>query len=272
MPRPCDLCGGDSFRRWDVHNNIDVLICDACGMGRSEVQETYATDIESRYDEDYYKEMTYDRRWRFRVGRARRWIGYLSELRQPPGSLLDIGCSMGYYLHAARQLGWTPYGTDISRHAIEQTRQRGFEAFWSVHPDGFPDWLPPLDAVTAAQVVEHFQDPIGYLRALRNRMAPGGVMYIQLPNFRKLLKQGPAVPYVGPPEHAQFFTLDTARKTLELAGWELLRPPKIRWRYLRARPWLWLPELLMESPREVIRDSITTNGMLSNLHLFALRA
>lgn len=269
MPRPCDLCGADDFRLWDVHNSIDVIICNECGMGRAEVHETYATDIEERYDEDYYKAMSYDRKWRFRVLRAERWIAYLSEIRQPPGNLLDIGCSMGYYLHAAKKLGWTPYGTDISKHALQRTRENGFQAFWSVHPDDFPDWLPPLDAVTASHVVEHLQDPIGYLRALRDRMAPDGIAYIQLPNFQKLLNQGPDVPYVGPPEHAQFFTLPRARHTLLKAGWEIVHPPKVRRRYIGRRLWRWIPELLWQYPREAIRERATLKGTLSNLHLFA---
>jgi 2-polyprenyl-3-methyl-5-hydroxy-6-metoxy-1,4-benzoquinol methylase len=269
MPRPCDLCGGQDFRVWDTHNRIDVIICTACGMGRAEVPDNYETAMEERYDEAYYKSMTYNRRWRFRVGRARRWIGYLGEIRRPPGNLLDIGCSLGYYLHAARQLGWTAYGTDISPHAVEQTKSHGFEAFHSYHPDGFPDWLPPLDAVTAAQVVEHLQDPVGYLRALKQRMAPGGIIYVQLPNFQKLMNQGPAVPYVGPPEHAQFFTMDAARRTLEKAGWEVVGYPKLRPHYVGARLWRWIPELLFEYPREATREANTLNGKLSNLHVFA---
>jgi len=53
------------------------------------------------------------------------WLRYVQELRRPPGVLLDIGCSMGYYLDAAQRLGWTAYGTDVSRHALKETQRGG---------------------------------------------------------------------------------------------------------------------------------------------------
>jgi 2-polyprenyl-3-methyl-5-hydroxy-6-metoxy-1,4-benzoquinol methylase len=269
MPRPCDLCGSSNLRRWDTQHGIDVLICDDCGMARAEVPEGYAEEAEELYDANYYKGMEYDRKWRFRQRRAKRWIHYLEEYRQPPGNLLDIGCSMGYYLFAAKTLGWTPFGTDISHHAVAETEKLGFRAFWSVHPSDFPDWLPPLDAVTATHVVEHFQDPVDYLRALRERMAPGGVVYIEVPNFQKILRRGPKVPYVGPPHHAQFYTLNTLKGIVGKAGWTVLPSPRVRRRYASACPHRWLPELLVHCPRESMREHNARSGFLSNLHIFA---
>jgi len=267
--RPCIICGGRAFRHWDTRKGIDVVICTQCGHGRAEVPQTYAADAEEQYTEEYFRSMWYDRKWRFRVGRAKRWLRYNGEMRRPPGNLLDIGCAMGYYLAAARDLGWTPYGTDISRHALKVSQDGGFEVFWSTHPADFPDWLPPLDVVTAAQVVEHFYDPVDYLRALLSRMAPGGITYLQLPNFQKILNCGPRRGYMGPPEHAQFFTLGTARRALVKAGWRLVDYPKTRPGYIANRPWLWIPELLYQMPRELIRERNTANGRLTNMHLFA---
>jgi len=269
MVKPCIVCGGREFRYWATRKGIDVVICTQCGHGRSELPETYATDIEEHYDDGYYHAMSYDRRWRFRVGRATRWLRYVAEIKPPPGNMLDIGCSMGYYLAAARRLGWTPYGTDISRHALKVANAHGAGTFWSLHPDGFPDWLPPLDVVTAAQVIEHLHDPIDYLSALRGHMVSGGVIYVQVPNFQKLLRQGPEKPYMGPPEHAQFFTIETIRRTMEKAGWEVVQYPKLRPSTIGPKLWQWLPELVFEYPRELTREANTRNGRLSNMHIMA---
>lgn len=269
MIQSCMVCGGTSMRYWDTHKGIDVFICEGCGHGVSDMPPGLSDEAGEIYDGEYYAAMSYDRKWRFRVGRAARWMRYLMELRRPPGHSLDIGCSLGYYMAAAQRLGWTPHGTDISQHALQVSRERGMDVFYSRHPDEFPKDLPPLDIVTAAQVVEHFPDPIDYLMALKAKMAPGGLIYIQIPNFMKLIRQGPQAPYVGPPEHVHFFTLDTAHAALEKAGWELVRPPIIRPSTIGWRLWMWIPELIYEMPREIIREPITRNGKLSNMHLFA---
>lgn len=265
----CAVCGGAQMSHWDTHKGFDVYICQACGHGMADVPEQFEDEVGEQYTGEYFSAMQYDRKWRFRVGRASRWLRYLMELRKPPGNSLDIGCAMGYYMEAAKALGWTPHGTDISEHALQASRDRGLHVFWSRHPDDFPDDLPPLDIVTAAQVVEHFCDPIGYLRALKGKMAPGGLIYIQIPNFAKLTRQGPAVGYMGPPEHIHFFTLDTITAAVEKAGWELVRPPILRPATIGWRLWMWIPELLYEMPREIIREPYTRNGKLSNMHIFA---
>ena len=270
MRRPCGLCGAEQFSVWDTHNGFEVVICGQCGMGRSEMPDEGAEEVDERYDESYYRSMWYDRKWRFRIRRATRWLRYIQELRQPPGVLLDIGCAMGYYLDAAQRLGWTAYGTDVSRHALKETQRRGYQAFWSMHPRDFPEWLPPLDVVTAAQVIEHVPDPVEYLQALRAKMSPGGVIYLQLPNFQKLLRHGPQPDYAGPPEHLQFFTLDTMRRTLDKAGWRLVKVPLLRRRYVGCNPVRWLGEVLLECPRELTREGMTLNGKLTNMHVFAV--
>jgi 2-polyprenyl-3-methyl-5-hydroxy-6-metoxy-1,4-benzoquinol methylase len=269
MPRPCDLCAATDFRVWDTKNGIDVIVCNACGMGRSEVPEDYEAVMAEYYDGSYYAKMGYDRDEQAWVRRARRWVGHLGELRRPPGNLLDIGCSTGNCLQAATDLGWKAYGTDISAHALARSQERGFEVFASFHPDEFPDWLPLLDAATASHVLEHLPDPVGYLRALRERMKPGGVMYAQLPNFAKILRQGPSVPYAAPPEHAQFFTFETAQRTFEKAGWRVVPHPKVRPHFIGRRLWLWVPELVYEFPRQAARGFLTVTGRLDCMHIFA---
>jgi len=268
MPDPCIICGGQDLRHWDTKKGIPVLKCCGCGHGCAAMPEEGVPDAQAQYDGEYYAGMGYDRKWRFRVGRAERWLAYIGEIKPPPGDMLDVGCSLGPYLEAARRLGWTAYGTDVSRHALGVCEEKGFRAFWSMHPDDFPDWLPPLDVVTATHVVEHFPDPVGYLQALRGRMKPGAVLYVQLPNFARILRRGPGKPYFGPPGHLQFFTPDTARRALEMAGYEAIPIPRLRPRYIGRRLHQWLPEVLYQCPREALREAQTRSGKLSNMHLF----
>lgn len=254
--------------RWGCQNDIPVMLCVDCGLGQARMPAQGADAC--LYDGGYHTAAGYTpERFERLVRRAWQWISRLGELRQP-GVLLDIGCALGYYMAAAQQLGWTAYGTDIASHVVEQTRERGFEAFVSRHPAEFPSWLPPLDGVVLAHVVEHFPDPFDYLSALRRHMSPGGVAYIELPDFGYMLRRGPVgAPWHGPPEHLWFFTRPAAAQMLARCGWETVATPRLRGRLLRDQPARWPAELLVHWPRELLRDVCSARGLSRNLHLFA---
>jgi len=267
--RPCQLCRGESFRLWDTRDGADIVVCEGCSFGRAEMSAQELANVHEVYDDSYHSERGWAESFDRQVRRYRHWLGYLTQMHGGPGTLLDIGCSLGYTLVAAQGLGWQVWGTDISRKAVEETQARGFQAFESMHPRTFPDTLPLLDAVVMAAVVEHLPDPFDYLSALRERMAPGGLAYIYVPDFSAILRRGPRVHYVGPPNHLWYFTRKNMARTLELSGWEMVRPPLVRPRAIGPRLQEWIPELLFQMPREALRPWLSDHGYLTNLHAFA---
>jgi SAM-dependent methyltransferase len=266
---PCQLCEGKSFRLWDTKDGVDIIVCQRCDFGRAEMPPDELSNVHEVYGDDYHSQRGWAQSFDRQVRRYRHWLKYLTQMHRGPGTLLDIGCSLGYTPVAARGLGWQAWGTDISRKAVQETQERGFDAFVSTHPRDFPDSLPPLDAVVMAAVVEHLPDPFDYLRALRERMAPGGLAYIYVPDFSAILRRGPQVFYVGPPNHLWYFTRKTMARSLELSGWEMVRPPLVRPRAIGWRLHEWIPELLFQGPREALRPWLSDRGYLTNLHVFA---
>lgn len=97
------------------------------------------------------------------------------------GSLLDIGCSLGYTLQAARMLGPRAVGVDTSAVAVEHCRSLGFEC-----AVGSLDRLPFEDGrfsvITMKHVLEHTMDPRSALREVRRVLRPGGALFIAVPN------------------------------------------------------------------------------------------
>ena len=268
MYRACEVCEGQEFSVWDTKNDVEIVVCGTCGLGRAEMPEEAWEHVEEVYGGDYHDRRGWSARFERQVKRSERWVQYLTQMRRP-GTFLDIGCSLGYCLVAAREMGWDAYGTDISERAVTAAEELGFKAFVATHPDEFPDWLPPLDAVVMSAVVEHFRDPFDYLRALRRRMAPGGVAYMYVPDFSAIRRRGPEVLYIGPPTHVWYFTRETAGLMLEKSGWRAVRPPLVRWRGIARRPHQCIPELLWHAPREILRPWLSDHGWLTNLHLFA---
>jgi SAM-dependent methyltransferase len=135
------------------------------------------------------------------------------------GRILDIGCGVGFFLEEARAGGWSPFGTEYGRRAVEINRAKGLDvADASTSP--LPFEPASFDVVTAFEVVEHVVAPRHELAVVARLLRPGGLFYCTTPNFnslsRRLLRdQWGVIEY---PEHLNYFTPLTLRRLTERVG------------------------------------------------------
>lgn len=181
MPH-CPVCGGDDHSILARYPELVWVRC-ACGGVYKRWQRAGQLPADF-YEHAYFGEgsggRAYTRRRSRRVAKSRHQI--LDVLNHAPrGPLLDIGCSMGYTLRAARDLGLDATGTDISRHAVETCRGLGFRAL-----PGRLDTLPFADGafgiVTMKHVLEHTPDPRRALAEVRRVLRPGGGLFVAVPH------------------------------------------------------------------------------------------
>jgi glycosyltransferase involved in cell wall biosynthesis len=101
---------------------------------------------------------------------------------QPPGRLLDVGCSDGRFGAIARTLGHQVTGVDMVKHEGVGERLDGF-----VEADlnkGLPDEVGhDFNYVVAADVLEHTIAPERLLSDITARLAPTGMILVSVPNF-----------------------------------------------------------------------------------------
>jgi SAM-dependent methyltransferase len=110
----------------------------------------------------------------------------------PPGRrVLDVGCGTGFLLERLAGRGWSGVGIDLSPESVaiarERLRRLGGEDRLSVAvgsayepPEG------PFDVIALTDVLEHLEEPRRCLAALRERLAPGGLVVVGTPNRRSL--------------------------------------------------------------------------------------
>ncbi len=161
---------------------------------------------------------------------GRRHARAITRVARPPGRLLDVGCSAGFFLAAARDLGWEVAGVELNEDTAELARTRlgldvrtGDLAGVSFEPASF-------DVLTLWDVIEHVPDPAETLRLAQRLLRPGGVLALSTPNLGGLFPQlsQPIGRWTGywthpePPAHLYQFSKKTVVRLLEVTGFAVL--------------------------------------------------
>jgi SAM-dependent methyltransferase len=109
-----------------------------------------------------------------RVGRIRDRLG-------DSGTVLDVGSGLGVFPARMREAGWTCTALDPDPRAVEHTREAaGVEAVCADFME--VGSLGRFDLVTLNKVLEHVPEPAAMLARTREFLAPGGHVYVELPD------------------------------------------------------------------------------------------
>jgi SAM-dependent methyltransferase len=141
--------------------------------------------------------------------------------------LLDYGAGGGGFLLQARSRGWEVQGFEPGRRGLETCRGAGLSVASELGMlrDG------AFGVLTMHHVLEHLADPAGALYEARRLLAPGGRLYVEVPNARSL-RARMAVPFLSRacgvderyrafPIHLVYYTAGTLRAMLKKSGWSV---------------------------------------------------
>jgi len=184
--------------------------------------------------------------------------------------VLEVGCSTGYMSRLMVERNCIVTGIELDPKAAECARRHCHEVH--VRDLNTSDWIvsmPPgaFDVVLFGDVLEHLIDPAGALLAIKDLLNSDGTLIVSLPNVvhwitrLKLLCGRFDYESVGTLDHThlRFFTLKTARKLIESAGYRIVqfRPTiggrmsghiRPAWQHLaRLMPGLFAYQLLFEA-------------------------
>lgn len=136
------------------------------------------------------------------------------------GRLLEIGCSTGDFLDAARR-HFAVHGVEADAASCAVTQSRGIACFNGALADAqFP--AAHFDAIVLYHVIEHLPSPTRTLREIQRVLRPGGWLVVETPDIHN-----PWFRLLGArwrqfiPDHIFFFTPQTITRACDESGFDV---------------------------------------------------
>ncbi|HEY9772520.1 MAG TPA: class I SAM-dependent methyltransferase [Planktothrix sp.] len=232
----CPICGETSatraFKKQEVSPIFKTLVCSACKFAYSFPRPTPA-QLDEVYSSDYFEGNTgkvgyADYRDMPEANMHAMWKEFneyapLDDIR--PRTILDVGCATGAFLSGAKAAGWNCIGIDRVDSALAVAREHyGIE---TINGD-IADIDLPLNSIGVAtmwHVLEHLVDPLASLKRAYELVAPGGLLFIEVPNWDSLGRviRGPLWANLRPPEHISYFSTVSLPPAVKQAGFIVIR-------------------------------------------------
>ena len=217
--RACPTCGSREETLELEKDHMRIVRCKACDLVfvNPTFDETHYTQV---YASQAYQDIVRDlginshdyRVNRFGTERVRMMSEHLRVATGGAPRYLDVGCSTGFVVEAARDKGWEAIGIDLNPSAIEFGRSRGLD-LRTVALEDAGLAAGSFDAVSLFDVLEHLLDPRRTLRACAELLAPGGILFLYVPNFDSAsrLLMGANAHFIWPTHHLNYYTPTTIR-------------------------------------------------------------
>jgi len=129
--------------------------------------------------------------------------------------ILDIGCGPGVFYKPWNQLNIEWQGVDINPYWSKFGKQNKIP----ISNQSIESIVDKFDVITAHQVIEHVQDPIAFMKSIKELLNPGGIIHLELPNQNsltaKLRKISSKISFdygfIQPPMHLRAYHKETIK-------------------------------------------------------------
>ena len=225
----CILCNSSKRELLFQQGTWKVYRCSGCGLGFLDPQPS-ENELHELYQSSYFYDQ-YDEGLALgspemarRLSQESHRIRFFRGLKKQ-GTILDIGCGMGYFLNACRAYGYHVEGIDISDDSASYVRETLNIPVITGKVESLQYENESKDIITMWHFLEHAADPRVYLKKTWEWLKPQGLLVVDAPNYEgtDAVKtwdnwKGWSLPY-----HLYHFTEKTLCDMLSKHGFKVVR-------------------------------------------------
>jgi 2-polyprenyl-3-methyl-5-hydroxy-6-metoxy-1,4-benzoquinol methylase len=157
--------------------------------------------------------------------RFKQVLNIIDSFHNKKGRILDIGCATGNFLTVAKHSGWEIFGFEKSRFAAQYTAKKlsAVVGEGNFCQNTYPDLF--FDAITMNHTLEHLANPAETLNQAYRILKPGGILYIEVPNFNSWQGQSQKSNWedLRPEQHLYHYTPQSLQYLLANAQFQRTR-------------------------------------------------
>jgi len=228
----CPTCSSRDFKvkarfKWRTYNR-----CGNCGMlymlnyNKNRIKydkEYFFNQYENQYGKTYLDDFEHIAQL------ASDRLKIITKIHPAGKTIIDVGCAYGPFLKKARDLGYQPFGTDISEDAVSYVNdQLEIEVICSQF-DKFSipqTWgLDQFDILTMWYVIEHFKDLTVVLKKINTLLKVGGIFSFSTPSGSGISSKNNEVDFLknSPDDHYTIWEPERSGQILDIYGFKVVK-------------------------------------------------
>lgn len=225
----CPLCETYNLSKKYSLSDYSFYFCSTCNLGFTHPMPT-EEQLSEFYNSSYFTSSQFLKNTKLLIGyqnylaekeihlaNAKYIIKKLNRFRaSAPGTLLEVGCAMGFFLDHARSLGWEVKGIDLAEDAVNFAKEKlGLDVvkgdIFSLNAD-----TDSFDTCISIGTMDHLKDPVAVFNEISRILKPNGLLLITIGSISEL------VPFhYRPPEHLFYFSRKSLKIALEKSGFKV---------------------------------------------------
>lgn len=141
------------------------------------------------------------------------------------GKLLDVGCGYGFFSREALKAGFEVSALELAENEKTITKKLTGLSPIACSFETFEYNYKPFQTVLMSQTLEHALDVNLWINKAHDLLENDGIVAIALPNFGSIFRliMQENEPFICPPAHLNFFTVNSLSKLLSRHGFHVER-------------------------------------------------
>lgn len=152
-------------------------------------------------------------------------IEYIQKFRNT-GKFLDVGCSLGYLVNAAKNKGFDAYGIDLNQKDLSFGSEKYSVNLKKSLIKDYDSW--DFDVIASFNVIEHVSYPNKMLFEMKKRIKQDGLVVIGTHDIecKNHLQEKENWKHIIPNEHMYFFSIKSLNNLAQDVGLKLIHAYK----------------------------------------------